>query len=67
MGNKGKSQVFGIGDIHLKTGIGCKLVLKDVRHVSDLRLNLISSENLDDEGYNSKFDNGQGSFLKDLL
>ena len=66
MGNKGKSQVFGIGDIHLKTGIGCKLVLKDVRH-ADLRLNLISSGNLVDEGYNSKFDNGQGSFLKDLL
>jgi len=59
MGNKGKSQVVGMANIHLETSHGCKLVLKNVRHVPDLRLNLISRGYLDDEGYNNNFDNSQ--------
>ena len=50
MGNEGVSQIVGMGDICLKTDIGCKLLLKDVRHISDIRLNVISTEKLDDEG-----------------
>ena len=48
-----------MGDIHLKTNLGCKLVLKDMRHVIDLMLNLISVGRLDDEDYDSIFHRGQ--------
>ena len=46
MGNSGISKIVGIRDICLETSIGNKLVLKDVRHVLDIRLNLISTRNL---------------------
>ena len=51
MGNKSVSQIVGIGDICIQTSIGCTLTLKDVRHVLDLRLNLISVYMLDKDGY----------------
>ena len=51
MGNNGTSKIVGIGDICLETSIGSKLILKDVRHVPDIRLNLISIGRLDDEGF----------------
>uniref|UniRef100_A0A0D3A8K0 Retrovirus-related Pol polyprotein from transposon TNT 1-94-like beta-barrel domain-containing protein n=1 Tax=Brassica oleracea var. oleracea TaxID=109376 RepID=A0A0D3A8K0_BRAOL len=51
MGNDAMVQVAGISDICLETSIGTKLVLKDVKHVPDIMMNLISTEKLDDEGY----------------
>ena len=51
--------IIGMGDIHLKTNLGYKLVLKDMRHVVDLRLNLISIGRLDDEDYDSRFYKGK--------
>lgn len=39
----------------LKTNIWCKLLLKDVEHVPNMHLNLISIEKLDDEGYHNQF------------
>ncbi|KAG5549866.1 hypothetical protein RHGRI_014986 [Rhododendron griersonianum] len=56
MGNEGLSKIVGMGNICLETSVGCKLVLKDVRHVPDIRLNLISTGKLDDEGYNNHFE-----------
>ena len=55
MGNSGTSKIVGIGDICLETSIGSKLILKDVRHVPDIRLNLISIGRLDDEGFTYYF------------
>ena len=46
MGNSGVSKIVGIGDIFLETNIENKLVLKDVRHVLDIHLNLISTSRL---------------------
>ena len=43
MGNDGLAQVVGIGDICLETSIGTRLLLKGVKHVPDIRLNLIST------------------------
>ena len=43
MGNEDVSNIVGMGDICLETNIGCKLLLRDVRHVPDIRLNLIST------------------------
>ena len=43
MGNHVTSKIAGIRDIVLLTDTGNKLVLKKVRHVLDMRLNLIST------------------------
>lgn len=44
-------QIVGIGDVQLETSIGCKLQLKNVRHVPNIRLNLISVKAQDIDGY----------------
>ena len=44
------SQVLGIGDIELNTTSGKVLTLKDVRHVPDIRRNLISGSCLVKQG-----------------
>ena len=56
MGNNGVyNKIMGIGDIFLETSIGNKLVLKDVRHVPDIRLKLTSISRIDDEGFTNSF------------
>ena len=55
MGNDSFSKICGVGDICITTNVGCTLVLKDVRHVPDLRLNLMSGLALDRQGYVSQF------------
>uniref|UniRef100_A0A803N8D2 Retrovirus-related Pol polyprotein from transposon TNT 1-94-like beta-barrel domain-containing protein n=1 Tax=Chenopodium quinoa TaxID=63459 RepID=A0A803N8D2_CHEQI len=67
MGNDGLAQVVGVGDICLITDIGEKLVLKNVRHVLDIRLHLISKGKLDDEGYCNTFHSGQWMLTKGNL
>ena len=42
----------------LLTSISCRMVLKAMRHVPDISLNLILTGRLDDEGYNGSFHNG---------
>ncbi|CAA7059133.1 unnamed protein product [Microthlaspi erraticum] len=59
MGNDGSARVVGIGDICLETSLGTKLMLKGVKHVPDIRLNLISTGRLDDEGFYSLFGGGK--------
>ena len=49
MGNYDIVDIINMDNIYIETNIGCKLVLKDVRYVTDLRLNLISNGRLDDE------------------
>ncbi|KAF7129215.1 hypothetical protein RHSIM_Rhsim10G0143100 [Rhododendron simsii] len=47
---------------------GCvRIGNEDVRHVRDIRLNLISTGKLDDEGYNNHFGNGKWKLTKDSL
>ncbi|CAH9096206.1 unnamed protein product [Cuscuta epithymum] len=58
MGNNGLSKIAGIGDICLKFDTGIELVLHNVKHVPDMRLNLISAGLLDDDGYSNNFGNG---------
>ncbi|VFQ70711.1 unnamed protein product [Cuscuta campestris] len=67
MGNDGRSQVVGIGVVVLETKTGMKLVLKNVRHAPDIRLNLISTSVLDNEGYMSTFGDGQCKLTKGSL
>ena len=62
--------------LHLKAPKGlCALVrlvifktmLKDVRHVPDIRLNLISIDKLDDKGFINSFGESKWKFTKGFL
>ena len=59
MGNQRRSKIFGKGDVILTSNTGCKIVLNDVRHVPNMRLNLISTGKLDDAGLDSHFGGGK--------
>jgi hypothetical protein len=67
MGNEAKYKIVGMGDIQIETDIGCKLILKDVRHVPEIRFNLISIGKLDDEGYHNYLGGGQWKLSKGSL
>ena len=67
MGNENYSKVADMGDIHLETNKGAWLILKDVRHVPDIRFNLILVRRLDDKGYCNTFGNGQWKLTKGSL
>jgi len=58
MGDDTVVNVVGIGDVCLETNDGTKLVLRNVKHVPSICLNLISVGKLDDEGFCSTFKNG---------
>ncbi|WVZ01079.1 hypothetical protein V8G54_027148 [Vigna mungo] len=59
MGNHVTSKIVGIGEVTLTTENGTRLVLKEVRHVPEMRLNLISVGKLDDAGMNNQFSDGK--------
>ncbi|CAL1360546.1 unnamed protein product [Linum trigynum] len=67
MGNGNLSKVIGKGEVCLETMNGTKLLLKDVRHVPEMRLNLISVDKLDGEGYCNTFHNGQWKLTRGSL
>ena len=67
MGNQGTTDIVWIGDVKIKTNLGYEMMLKDVRHVADLRLNLLSVGWLDDEGFESKFGRGLWRLTKGSL
>lgn len=58
IGNTGLSRIAGIGDICLKFDTGMELVLHNVKHVPDMRLNIISTGLLDEDGYHNSSGNG---------
>ena len=48
-----------MGDVELETSIGCKLVLKYVRHVPEIHFSLISIGNLGDESNHSHLEDSK--------
>ncbi|KAG8376743.1 hypothetical protein BUALT_Bualt09G0095500 [Buddleja alternifolia] len=64
MANHGVTEVIGMGNINLETDTGCRLILRDIRHISDIRLNIISTGKLDDDGYVSNFGEGKWKLTK---
>jgi hypothetical protein len=64
MGNSSHSSITGIGDIYLQTDIGCRLTLKDVRHIPDLCLNLISGDASDKYGFKHYLGGGEWKLSK---
>jgi len=63
MANAGVSQIVGSGDVHLETDLGV-VILKGVRHIPDLRMNLISVGRLDDGGYTNIEGGGTWKLVK---
>ncbi|KAG8376937.1 hypothetical protein BUALT_Bualt09G0116000 [Buddleja alternifolia] len=64
MANHGVTEVIGMGNINLETDTGCRLILRDVRHIPNIRLNIISTGKLDDDGYVSNFGEGKWKLTK---
>ena len=64
MGNEGEYIIVVIGYVCLITLIGCRLLLREVRHFPEVRLNMISTDWLDDEGYKGNIGNGTMRFYK---
>ena len=58
--------VTGMGDIDLKTPVG-SWTLKDVRVIPSLKKQLISVGQLDEQGHEVKFGNGQWKVVKGNL
>lgn len=67
MRNDKVSEVVDVGDVCLDTKNGLRLTLKDVRYVLDMRMNLISTRKLDDEGYCNTFFKGHLKLTKGSL
>ena len=67
MGNTSHSNIIRIGDVCIQTDVGCTMTLKDVRHILNLKLNLISGTSLDRARYESYFGNGRWKLTKGSL
>ena len=67
MGNKSVSQIVGIGDIYIQTSMGCTLMLKDVRHIPNLDLNLIYVHMRNKDGYNHFISSGNWKLTEGSL
>ena len=59
MGNNSYANIVGIGDVCVETNTGYTLASKNVRHMPDMSLNLISTHILDKEGYVNYFGDGK--------
>ena len=53
-----------MGDVCLETNNGTMLLLKNVKHIPDICLNLISASRLDDEGFCNTFSDGHWKLTK---
>ena len=67
LANHGVTEVVGIGNVILVSNMGCKLILRDARHVLNIPLNTISVCRLDDEGYANYFGEGKWKVTKGSL
>ena len=67
MGNERACKIVGIRDVCLTTSTGCRLLLREVCHIPEVRLNLILVGRLDDEGYEGSIRNGTMKFCKGNL
>ena len=67
MGNDASCRVFRMGNIRVKMLDGVIRTLCDVRHVTNLRKNLISLGTLDNNGFSYKYANGVMKVSKGVL
>ena len=62
MQDSGECRILDIGNVCLTTSTDCRLILKDVWHMPNFRLNLILTGRMDEEGYSGSFRNGKWKF-----
>ena len=55
LGNNHFCDIVGVGDVRIQTKDGHDILLKQFRHVPEMRMSLISVEQLDDEGFSTSF------------
>ena len=67
MGTTSYPKIVGIGDVCIKTNVGCTVMLKNVQHVLDLCFNLISTPAMDRVGYCNHLDKGRWKLTKGPL
>ena len=67
MGNDASCKVIGIGTVRVKMFDGVVRTLSDVRHIPELRKNLISLGTLDSHGYCYKSEGGQMKIIKGVM
>lgn len=67
MNNNGQAHVIGTRDVCLETSVRTRLILKNVRHLVEIHLNLILIGKVDDEGCYNTFNEVNGSSRKVLL
>ena len=67
IGNFSHSKIVGMGNVCFETNMGYKLTMKYVRHVPNLRLNLMSRFSLDKQGYQNHFGKGKWMLTKGSL
>ena len=67
MGNNASCKVAGIGIVHIKMFDGVVRTLGDVKHVLDLKRNLISLSTLDTKGYKYTSEGGVLKISKGAL
>ena len=65
--NDGLTKVVCTRTVCLETNMGSKFILKEARHVHDIRLHLISTGKLNDDGYCNIFNKGQWKLTKGSL
>ena len=67
MGNSSYSKIVGIGDMCIETNVGSTMMLKDVQHVPNLRMNMFSTLAMDRAGYCNYLGNGRWKLTKGSL
>ena len=67
MGNDHQCNVIGIGSIAIKGSDGTTKILNNVRHIPDLKRNLISLGTLNDEGHDYRIGRGIMKITKGSL
>ncbi|RDX91760.1 hypothetical protein CR513_26204, partial [Mucuna pruriens] len=67
MGNDGVTKVIGVADVCLQTNTRMQLWLRGVKHVLDVRFNLIFVHMLDDDGYDNHFGHRKWKLTKGNL
>ena len=67
IGNSSISKIVDIEDIYMETSTRSKLILKHVRHVLDIRFNLIYIDRLDDERFIYYFGESKWKLTKGSL
>ena len=56
--------IIGVGNVSSETTNGTILVLKNVRHIPDISVNIISIGKLDDEGYCNTFNDDHWKLIR---